>query len=565
MSASTRPDAPMTQPQSQPLQAIAPDARDPLADFRQQAGGTERQLHAHLAERQALGLLLQHPQLLEDPLVDEGLFFAGRHREIFMLLQATAVQLIGQGQPVQFGPQPMGLFVHAADAWGPPWPQVVRSTETIDSFHRVQSTVGSVDLGGWPLLRHRLLSARSRIEAFRAAFQIQTEAIQAPADTPAEHLLGRASEVILHQQTRLAGTGGTQNLGDGELDVSGEQKDGYRCGFLPNLMKAIWRFEGGRLYVFGGRSGVGKSALLLAMAVDAAVRQGIPAITLGYEMKREELKWRAVANVADLDENFVARGGIADDPELTARFRRAEDLVRQAPLTSVDLLERDIDQAIGLMRQWVRVHARDGRGAIFFDYIKLLGPSKAPWDVLGTMARKLKAAAVELDLPVVTAVQLNRGAISMRHADFAEEGQGAVAGADKIVHESDFVALLRDLRREEQQAVAEHFGLCRDEPLLERVRRYTHFEDRNLHRFNQGLYRVKGRAFSCGEAIPMHYYRGRCRFQDYGEEEAAFLEQMNEAKKGGGRKGAPTLSLPAATPATPAPAPQPDQPDQPAY
>lgn len=162
--------------------------------------------------------------------------------------------------------------------------------------------------------------------------------------------------------------------------------------------------KGGRFYVIGARTGVGKSALMGNMAVHA-VRSGFKALYISLEMDAREIVTRMIASVSGVSIGKMEGKLLSDDENLAIvesyalmpgeRFRfsmmaRTPDAVRRAAL---------------------KMRAAEGLDLIFVDYLQLLhadGKVSSRVEAVGEISRSLKLLAMELGIPVVTAAQLNR-------------------------------------------------------------------------------------------------------------------------------------------------------------
>ena len=77
----------------------------------------------------------------------------------------------------------------------------------------------------------------------------------------------------------------------------------------------------GSLHVFAARPGMGKTAFALFMAVNAA-KQGVPVCVYSLEMSREQLIFRMLGQIADVEPSKITKG-TATEEEMRAWRRRA--------------------------------------------------------------------------------------------------------------------------------------------------------------------------------------------------------------------------------------------------
>lgn len=193
--------------------------------------------------------------------------------------------------------------------------------------------------------------------------------------------------------------------------------------------------KGGRFYVIGARPSVGKSALMTTWATNA-IKNGFRALYISLEMGPRENIGRMAAAVSGVSMTRIGtkallsnedKGQIVESFHLLpgSRFKfstkaRTPDTVRRAAL---------------------KMQANGGLDIIFVDYIQLLQPDQrvnSRVEGVGEITRALKLLAMELNIPIVAAAQLNRVAANTgnppRLSDLRESGS--------IEQDADCVILL---------------------------------------------------------------------------------------------------------------------------
>ena len=157
----------------------------------------------------------------------------------------------------------------------------------------------------------------------------------------------------------------------------------------------------GRLIVVGARPGVGKSTMLLHIALEAA-RQGESATLVSMEMPEEELAERITAH--ELGQAMPPTGFAPDSYGYVGG-----DAIHK--LLHIHATPR---VSIGALREHARdAHRRGNCGILLVDYLQLLRAAKCDnrQQEVSAVARGLKDIAMELDIPIVAAAQLNRTVI----------------------------------------------------------------------------------------------------------------------------------------------------------
>ena len=172
---------------------------------------------------------------------------------------------------------------------------------------------------------------------------------------------------------------------------------------LDNLTSG---FQNSDLIILAARPSMGKTALALNIARNAAVDTGIPVAIFSLEMSKEQLSLRMLCSEARIDSSRL-RGGFFS-MEDWQRLTDAAGILSESPIY--------IDDSPTMTAMEIRAKARRLKmdkniGLIIIDYLQLMqGRASAERRDLeiSEISRALKALAKELDLPVLALSQLNR-------------------------------------------------------------------------------------------------------------------------------------------------------------
>ncbi|MCM1565976.1 MAG: replicative DNA helicase [Dehalobacter sp. 4CP] len=161
------------------------------------------------------------------------------------------------------------------------------------------------------------------------------------------------------------------------------------------------------LVIIAARPSMGKTALVLNMAQNAAVKSKVPVALFSLEMSKEQLVQRILCSEAMVDQQRVRTGELLDSdwPKLT----QAVGPLSEAPMF--------IDDTVGISLAELRSKARrlkmeQGLGLIIIDYLQLMTVGKkveSRQQEVAQISRGLKGVARELSVPVIALSQLNRG------------------------------------------------------------------------------------------------------------------------------------------------------------
>ena len=251
-------------------------------------------------------------------------------------------------------------------------------------------------------------------------------------DGPAVDALITATETGLYQLASKGKYGqGAVSFGEA-LDAAVEQIEAaYRSGNdivgistgLRDLDERLGGVQPGELTIIAGRPSMGKTALAVNIAFDAAAR-GAPVDFYSLEMTDGDLVRRVLADRLRVGSDKLRRGQVtpAQMAELVEDARR----LRHVPLT--------IDPSGGLTIAQLSARARKQKRAgktelIVVDYLQLLNGSRRDGRVneVTEITTGLKALAKELDVPVIALSQLSRAVESREDkrpmlADLRESG-----------------------------------------------------------------------------------------------------------------------------------------------
>jgi len=169
----------------------------------------------------------------------------------------------------------------------------------------------------------------------------------------------------------------------------------------------------GELIIIAARPSMGKTALAINIAENAALRHGSVVAIFSLEMSRESLLRRMLASQASVDQQKIQKGF----------FGRVEQEKLQAALSQLLETHIFIDDSAGATVSEMRAKARrlkqnaGGLDLVMVDYLQLMsatlpGASRKGFEnrvqEVSAISRGLKAMAKELQVPVIALSQLSR-------------------------------------------------------------------------------------------------------------------------------------------------------------
>ena len=169
----------------------------------------------------------------------------------------------------------------------------------------------------------------------------------------------------------------------------------------------------GELIIIAARPSMGKTALAINIAENAALRYGSVVAIFSLEMSRESLLRRMLASQANVDQQKIQKGF----------FGRVEQERLQVALSQLLEAHIFIDNSAGSTVSEMRAKARrlkqnsGGLDLVMVDYLQLMsatlpGASRKGYEnrvqEVSAISRGLKAMAKELQVPVIALSQLSR-------------------------------------------------------------------------------------------------------------------------------------------------------------
>jgi replicative DNA helicase len=224
------------------------------------------------------------------------------------------------------------------------------------------------------------------------------------------------AESLVFDIARHEGEGTTAQLTDllgetltriEELHDRGSEITGTPTGYY-DLDEMTAGLQPGALVVVGARPAMGKTALALGMATNAAMRADASVLLFSLEMSKLELVQRILCAEARVDSKKIRNGRLSDadwNGIATAMGRLGDAKIWIDDNPNVSIMEirskaRRLRSEVGTL------------GMVVVDYIQLMTgrtSAESRQVEVAEISRGLKLLARELECPVVALAQLNRG------------------------------------------------------------------------------------------------------------------------------------------------------------
>ena len=214
---------------------------------------------------------------------------------------------------------------------------------------------------------------------------------------------------------------------------------GLPTGF-DNLDEMTQGWQKGDLIIIAARPSMGKTAFVLTMARNMALKYKASIAFFSLEMPNEQLLMRLLVAESKLDSKMVRAGKLRDD-----EWVRLSDAVNTLAGMRIRF---DDTQALGigeLRSKARRLKTKYNIDLIIIDYLQLM---TAPYNKQGNreqevnkISNSLKALAKELDIPIVALAQMNRASES-RTEKFKRPILSDLRESGAIEQDADIVAFI---------------------------------------------------------------------------------------------------------------------------
>lgn len=337
-------------------------------------------------EKQLIGLALAFPDDADDMLsLSERDFYHSKHKEMFKVLKDMYLE----------GNNDWSAFARKCGIEGH---QVIALTqhENIISGAQIPGLVAELK----DLSRRRLMT--------QAGYLIQKKAEDFNLET--NDILGKAARYI--ENATVSEAKEPKKI----IDIAERVMDKYLKGLsdkgiLSGLKKLDQVWSGlypSELTVIAGRPSMGKTAVMQLLAERAAKESGLPVPFFSLEMSEEDLVNRYIASDLGVNVDMLRRGMYSREK----LDNQLDTLLQRYAMLPIRVQDESEMTTFDIAAQCRKIKRKEGLGAVFVDYLTLLGDEKQGGETealkVSTMVNRLRSLAKNLMVPVVVAAQLNR-------------------------------------------------------------------------------------------------------------------------------------------------------------
>ena len=182
---------------------------------------------------------------------------------------------------------------------------------------------------------------------------------------------------------------------------------GLSTGFkrLDELTSGLHKSD---LIIVAARPAMGKTAFVLNIAQNAAIKSGASVLIFSLEMAKEQLGQRLLAMESRVEMQKLKTGNLERND-----WERIQMALDSLSKTNIHIDDTPGITILDMKNKCRRLKAEKGLDLIIIDYLQLMnsqGKSDSRQQEISTLSRHLKLLAREMDCPVIVLSQLSRAA-----------------------------------------------------------------------------------------------------------------------------------------------------------
>ncbi len=174
---------------------------------------------------------------------------------------------------------------------------------------------------------------------------------------------------------------------------------------LKELDRLLYGLDNSDLIVVGGRPGMGKTAFLISLAINMAMKE-IPVMFYSLQMDNNQITKRIISNVSSIDVDKIKSGLLSNED--WDKLNQACQVLYKLPIFLSDKIDWKIEDFCNQVKKDIEENKAN---IIIIDYLQLFSSREKlqnRYEEIALCTRELKKLARELNIPIIVASQLNR-------------------------------------------------------------------------------------------------------------------------------------------------------------
>lgn len=243
---------------------------------------------------------------------------------------------------------------------------------------------------------------------------------------------------------------------------------GYKSPF-PKFNEIFGGFRPKNVYAFVARAKAGKSLLLNHLLREMCILNNCEGLYLDTEMDTESVRFRNASALTEVPMWHLETGNFKKHAKHNATYEKNKHKLKQYEglVTHIHVPGVPVENIISMVKRWYygKVKNKGKRCIVVYDYIKLTGEEnnkyRQEYQLIGDKINALKELCSQLDIPLLTACQLNR-------TGEEKDDSTAIAMSDRLSWFASFVAIFRKKRADERNNEVGDYGTHKMIPLVTR-------------------------------------------------------------------------------------------------
>ena len=361
-------------------------------------------------------------------IINSSDFYIERHKELF----ETVISLFNTGQPIDYVTIKQQLELRGS----------IDKVGGLDFVFKLIDMVPSTDSTS---VKHYAEIVREKAE-LRKMINLTEDITKRcyAADEEVDDIIGVAEQGIINitQNRNISGLNHISRYLDESIDTieklsdANESVTGITTGFV-DLDRRTAGLHPAEFILIAARPGMGKSALALNIAQNAAIIDGASVAIFSLEMPGIQIANRMLSAQAKVSAERIKRGNLKDDdwPKLGEAVAALSD-------TKIYIDDNSSITATEIGAKCRKLKIEHGLDLVIIDYLQLMSSGRSGVNrqqEVSDISRTLKVMANDLGIPVIALSQLNR---SVEHRESKEPVLSDLRESGSIEQDADMVIFL---------------------------------------------------------------------------------------------------------------------------
>ncbi len=417
-------------------------------------------------ERHVLGGIIKFPEIFPDldGFINEQDFYNEVHYTIFSVIKSAA----HKSEKID-----RILLAERIKNLGVSFKDEINIFDYVENLFFTQINKEGVLKAAQELVKYRI-----RREISATAEKIKDH-IKVCGDSPVEEIITKCDSIYSEKISAYSHGEVPEKLTDNLIEIIEERgnapkdNDGILTPY-PEFNRLYGGLRAGHVYAIASRPGEGKTTWINDVCFKSASNSKIKALILDTEMQTMEIKFRMASALTGVPVWYLETGNWRKNPEMFKKVRECSLLKQNQDYYHFHVSNKSVEEVCSMIKRWY--YNEVGRGnqcIIAYDYIKMTGErlshNWAEHQVIGDKINRLKEIAVEVNAPLVTAMQMNRSGESRnKNSDVVVDDSSAIAQSDRLQWFAAFTGIFRRKTLDEIALDGEDFGTHKLIPLKTR-------------------------------------------------------------------------------------------------